>query len=204
MMENALPSGVSRETLNRLEQLGSFLAKWNPAINLVAKSTIGQTWDRHILDSAQLFNLSPDGAAHWVDMGSGGGFPGLVIACLAADLRPQLTVTLIESDQRKATFLRQASRDLGLHPIILSERIEAVPPQNADVLSARALAALPALLAFSARHLALNGLALFPKGGTWRQEVEQARKDWHFEMTPHPSITDPQGAVLALKAIHHV
>jgi 16S rRNA (guanine527-N7)-methyltransferase len=203
-MSSAMPDGVSRETLERLNKLGGLLAKWNPAINLVAKSTVGQTWDRHILDSAQLFNLAPSKATHWVDMGSGGGFPGLVIACLAAELRTQLSITLIEADQRKATFLRQASRDLGLNPTILSERIESVPPQNADVLSARALAALPALLGFATRHLSADGLALFPKGAAWRQEVEQAQKDWHFDVTPHPSLTDPQGAILALKAIHHV
>ena len=204
MMADAMPDGVSRETLDRLHTLSALLGKWNPAINLVAKSTVSQTWDRHILDSAQLFNLAPADATHWVDMGSGGGFPGLVIACLAADLRPQLAVTLIESDQRKATFLRQASRDLGLNPTILCARIESADPQKADILSARALAALPALLGMAARHLASDGLALFPKGATWRQEVEQARKDWHFDVTPHPSPTDPQGAVLALKAIHHV
>lgn len=200
----ALPDGVSRETLEQLARLEMLLAKWNPAINLVAKSTLGQTWDRHILDSAQLFNLAPPTARHWADMGSGGGFPGLVVACLAADLRPNLRITLIEADQRKATFLRQASRDLGLSPTILASRIEATPPQAADVLSARALAALPALLGFAARHLGAGGLALFPKGATWRDEVAEARKDWHFDITPHPSATDPQGAILAVKAISHV
>lgn len=204
MTVNALPDGVSRETLEQLARLEMLLAKWNPAINLVAKSTLGQTWDRHILDSAQLFNLAPPTARHWVDMGSGGGFPGLVVACLAADLRPNLRITLIEADQRKATFLRQASRDLGLNPTILASRIEATSPQAADVLSARALAALPALLGFAARHLGAGGLALFPKGATWRDEVAEARKDWHFDITPHPSATDPQGAILAVKAISHV
>lgn len=200
----ALPDGVSRETLERLARLETLLAKWNPAINLVAKSTLGQTWDRHILDSAQLFNLAPPTARHWVDMGSGGGFPGLVVACLAADLRPNLRITLIEADQRKATFLRQASRDLGLNPTILASRIEATPPQAADILSARALAALTALLGFASRHLGAGGLALFPKGATWRDEVAEAGKDWHFDITPHPSATDPQGAILAVKAISHV
>lgn len=204
MTVNALPDGVSRETLDRLEQLETLLSKWNPAINLVAKSTLESTWDRHILDSAQLFNLAPPASLHWVDMGSGGGFPGLVIACLAADLRPNLSITMIEADQRKATFLRQASRDLGLSPTVIVNRIENTPPQNADVLSARALAAFPALLGFSKRHLGAGGLALFPKGATWRDEVAEARKDWHFDITPHPSATDPQGAILAVKAITHV
>ena len=199
-----LPKDVSRETLDRLHRLNTLLAKWNPAINLVARSTLAQAWDRHILDSAQLFQLAPEDARHWVDLGSGGGFPGLVIACLAAELRPQLSVTLIEADQRKATFLRQAAQDLGLKTRILAQRIELTEPQAADVLSARALAALPALLSFSTRHLVPGGLALFPKGASWREEVEQARKDWHFTLEPHASATDPQGAILAVKAVSHV
>lgn len=204
MMVKALPDGVSRETLDRLAQLEMLLAKWNPAINLVAKSTVEKTWDRHILDSAQLFNLAPATSRNWVDMGSGGGFPGLVIAALAADLRPDLSITMIEADQRKATFLRQASRDLGLNPTILASRIEIAPPQNADVLSARALAAFPALLGFAQKHLGAGGIALFPKGASWRDEVAAARKDWHFDITPHPSATDPHGAILAVREITHV
>ena len=200
----SLPEGVSRETLDRLHRLTELLAKWNPAINLVAKSTVDQAWDRHILDSAQLFTLASPLASSWVDMGSGGGFPGLVVACLAADLRPHMTVTLIESDQRKATFLRQAAHDLGLSIRILPQRIETCEPQNADVLSARALAALPILLGFARRHLSPDGNALFPKGASWREEVEQARKDWQFTLTSHTSATDPQGAILAVKAVSHV
>ena len=200
----SLPEGVSRETLDRLHRLTELLAKWNPAINLVAKSTVDQAWDRHILDSAQLFTLASPLASSWVDMGSGGGFPGLVVACLAADLRPHMTVTLIESDQRKATFLRQAAHDLGLSIRILPQRIETCEPQNAGVLSARALAALPILLGFARRHLSAEGIALFPKGASWREEVEQARKDWQFTLTSHTSATDPQGAILAVKAVSHV
>jgi 16S rRNA (guanine527-N7)-methyltransferase len=204
MIESALPPGVSRETLDRLARLEKLLAKWNPAINLVARSTLSQAWDRHILDSAQLFMLAPEPARHWVDLGSGGGFPGLVIACLAEELRPQLRVTLIESDQRKATFLRQAAADLGLDVRVLTERIESAAPQAAAILSARALAALPALLGFATRHLAPKGLALFPKGASWQEEVEHARKEWHFDLSTKPSVTDPQAVILAVKAITHV
>jgi 16S rRNA (guanine527-N7)-methyltransferase len=196
--------GVSRETLDRLHQLSALLAKWNPAINLVARSTVPLAWDRHILDSAQLFQLAPPETRHWVDMGSGGGFPGLVIACLAAERQPEMTITLIESDQRKATFLRQASQELGLKTHVIAQRIETVAPQQADVLSARALAALPMLLSFSQRHLAPEGVALFPKGASWRDEVEQARKGWQFTLTSHTSATDPQGVILAVKAVSHV
>lgn len=194
---------VSRETEERLRHLESLLKKWNPAINLVSKTTLEQTWDRHIADSAQIYALGlPEG--HWVDLGSGGGFPGLVVACLAAGHGDPLRVTLIESDQRKATFLRLAAKELGLAAMILAQRIEQAEPQAANILSARALAGLPQLLSFAVRHLAKDGLCLFPKGATWREEVEQARKDWHFDLQAHPSVTDREGAILALKAISHV
>jgi 16S rRNA (guanine527-N7)-methyltransferase len=204
MIEAALPPGVSRETLDRLARLEGLLSKWNPAINLVARSTVPQAWDRHILDSAQLFSMSPESAKRWVDLGSGGGFPGLVIACLASELRPHLKVTLIESDQRKSTFLRQAAADLDLDVRVLTNRIESTEAQNAEVLSARALASLPALLVYARRHLHPQGIALFPKGASWKEEVEHARKEWHFDLSTKPSVTDPQAVILAVKAITHV
>ena len=204
MNPSALPEGVSRETLERLNRLESLLVKWNPAINLVSRASLPAAWDRHILDSAQLFSLITDNAQHWVDIGSGGGFPGLVIACLAADLRPHLAITLIESDHRKCTFLRQAAVDLGITPKVLTTRIEMAPPQNADILSARALSALPNLLTYAQRHLSPQGLALFPKGATWQEEVDHARKEWHFDLTVHPSQTDPNAVILAVKDLSHV
>lgn len=197
------PVNVSRETEERLRHLESLLRKWNPAINLVSKSTLDRAWDRHILDSAQLYALGSN-SGHWVDLGSGGGFPGLVIACLAAGAGDPLKVTLIESDQRKATFLRQAARELTLPATVLSQRIETAQPQAADTLSARALAPLPNLLAFAARHMSPYGTALFPKGATWQQEVEAARKDWHFDLTTRASNTDPDAVILIVKAVSHV
>lgn len=203
-MTETLPGlgDVSRETSDLLHGLVALLLKWNPAINLVAKSTLDEAWSRHILDSAQLYALGhPSG--HWVDLGSGGGFPGLVIACLAKGQGAPLRLTLIESDQRKATFLRQAARELDLPATVLSQRIELAQPQQADTLTARALADLPKLLHFAKRHLAETGIALFPKGARWQQEVDMARKDWHFDLTVHPSTTDPAGAILAVKALSH-
>lgn len=194
---------VSRETMEKLQLLEALLKKWNPAINLVAKSTLGHAWERHIVDSAQLYLLGrPSG--HWVDLGSGGGFPGLVIACLATGQGDPVKVTLVESDQRKATFLRLAASQLQVAATVISERIEKIQPLSATTLSARALAALPLLLGFANRHLAEDGACLFPKGSSWPQEVEQAKKDWHFDLQIHPSTTDSDGAILAVKAISHV
>lgn len=193
---------VSRETEDKLRRLVALLAKWNPAINLVSRSTINAVWDRHILDSAQLYPLKP--FRNWVDLGSGGGFPGVVVAVIAAELNPDAQFTLVEVDQRKATFLREAARDLAITVQVVTERIEAVAPLNADILSARALAPLDGLCGYASRHLARNGEALFPKGAGWRSEVEEARKNWTFALDVIPSRTDPQAVVLKVKEIAHV
>jgi 16S rRNA (guanine527-N7)-methyltransferase len=194
---------VSRETEDQLRRFEGLVRKWNPAINLVSKASLDDLWSRHILDSAQLYTLAkPQG--HWLDLGSGGGFPGLVIAILAQGAGDDLRLTLVESDQRKATFLREVTRELSLPVTVRTDRIEHCPPQSADTLSARALAPLTTLLGYATRHLAPNGTAVFPKGASWQQEVEAARKDWHFDLHISPSATDPDGAVLTVKAISHV
>lgn len=195
---------VSRETLDRLENLLELTAKWNPAINLVSKSTLPDGWDRHIRDSAQLFNLAPTEARNWVDLGSGGGYPGLVIAVLSKELTPERRVTLVESDQRKATFLRQAAQSLGLSVRVIVERAELVEPLNADVLSARALASLTKLCEFAQRHLAPAGIALFPKGAAHAEELALARQSWVFDLAQYPSLTDKTAAILVLSGVSHV
>jgi len=194
---------VSRETWERLAQLESLLGKWNRRINLVSPRTLPDFWTRHVLDSAQLFDLAPQGSGSWADLGSGGGFPGLVVAILAADERPDLRVTLVESDQRKAAFLMTAAREIvpaaGVR--VLAARAESVPPLSADVVSARALAPLAALLPLAMRHLAPKGVALFPKGARWRDEVAAGLANWRFNIQNHPSRTDPEAVVLAIEGI---
>ena len=117
---------VSRETIDRLSIYANLLEKWNPRINLVSRSTLDDLWSRHIVDSAQLFELAPVTAKHWVDLGSGGGFPGLVIAILAKELRPELEVVLVESDQRKCAFLRTVSRETNCGAVVHSKRVEEI------------------------------------------------------------------------------
>ncbi len=194
---------VSRETEALLAVFSALVIKWNIAINLVSKTTIDQIWSRHILDSVQVFEYGAT-ANHWVDLGSGGGFPGIVVAILAKQRAPYMQVTLVESDQRKATFLRQASQALGLGANVISDRIEAIAPLAADVLSARALAPLPKLCAFAVRHLAADGIAIFQKGKSADAEITEARKDWHFSYSSHKSVTDSAAVVLVLKGIAHV
>ncbi|MBL3559213.1 16S rRNA (guanine(527)-N(7))-methyltransferase RsmG [Rhodovulum sulfidophilum] len=198
-------SDVSRETSERLARYAALLRKWNPAINLVSRATLDELETRHFADSAQLFDLAPAEARHWVDLGSGGGFPGLVIAIISEEYAPDLQVTLIESDQRKATFLRTVIRELGLKRVeVIDARIEAADPQEADVLSARALAPLDRLLGFAERHLAPGGISLFPKGARYADEVNRALASWRFEVQNHLSKTDPQAVVLKLGGIARV
>lgn len=193
---------VSRETLERLDRFLALVEKWNPAINLVAPGSLGDAWDRHVLDSAQLLLDAPQ-AKHWVDFGSGGGFPGIVIAVLAQAERPEMRVTLVESDRRKSTFLSQAARELGLKLTVLTERAEAIPPLGADIISARALAALPALCELANRHMASSGTAIFPKGAQAQSELTDARKTWHFDATLTPSHTDPLGVIIKMTNLRH-
>jgi 16S rRNA (guanine527-N7)-methyltransferase len=189
---------VSRETEGRLDALVGHLVKWNAAINLVGRSTLSEVWTRHILDSAQLFELAPGGAEHWADLGSGAGFPGLVIALLATERAPALRVTLVEADQRKAEFLRSAARACGVPVTVHARRIDALPPLGADVLSARALAPLTDLLGFAARHLLPGGTALFPKGAGHEAEIAAALERWRFSVQKHPSRTDRDSVVLRI------
>lgn len=195
---------VSRETIERLEAFEALTRKWNPSINLVARSTLGDLWVRHIVDSAQLFQYAPPNPAHWVDIGSGGGFPGIVMAAMAKELTPDTRFTLIESDQRKATFLRTAARELSLDVKVLADRVENVPPQQADVMSARALSALDALFPLISGHISETTTSIFPKGKTFSDEIKQAKQNWHFDLASHISITEPDARILVVKEITRV
>lgn len=195
---------VSRETLDLLQRLDLLLRKWNPAINLVSAQTLDHVWLRHFLDSAQLFDCVEHPQNSWVDLGSGGGFPGLVVAILARQEAPQMKVTLVESDKRKAAFLMAAVRELALSANVIADRIEAIPPLHADILSARALAPLETLLSFAQRHMAPQGIAVFPKGGRWQDEVALAQKTWSFTYEVVPSLTDPLAVILKIKGLNRV
>jgi len=192
---------VSRETLDRLKTFESLVVTWSPKINLVSKSSLTDLWERHIVDSAQIYAISPEKYDIWTDIGSGGGFPGIVCAIVAAEKHPSASFSLIESDQRKSTFLRTAIRELGLSATVITDRIEAVQPQNADVVSARALTSLSGIFPYILRHLKPEGVALLHKGKTVRQEIVQAEATWSFDLVSHPSITNPDARLLQIKRI---
>ena len=194
---------VSRETLNRLKLFADLLVKWNRRINLVSRNSQTDLWERHIADSIHVFRAAP-AARYWVDLGSGGGFPGMIVAILAAEVSLDTKVTMIESDQRKAAFLRAAARETGVACNVISDRIELVAPQQADVLSARALADLSDLLEHADRHLIPGGVALFPKGVTWQKEVDAAQRRWCFEVEAIKSLTKPGAAILKITGVSRV
>ncbi|SDI78243.1 16S rRNA m(7)G-527 methyltransferase [Aliiruegeria lutimaris] len=149
-------------------------------------------------------NCITGGESSWLDFGSGGGFPGLVCAILAQELAPDLRFTLVESDKRKSAFLLNTSRAIDLKVTILAKRIEDVPPQNADIISARAVANLAKLLEYAKPHLSDVGKCIFPKGERFEDELRDARKQWNFKLSQKPSITDDNAAILVLGDIARV
>ena len=189
---------VSRETSERLRLYVSLIEKWTKAINLVGPSTLADIWDRHIADSVQVYRAVPHPSGLWADLGTGAGLPGLVVAILAADEAPDLRITLVESDKRKATFCRTVVRELGLKANILDTRIEDTPHLGATILSARALAPLTVLLGYAEMHLAKGGTALFPKGADHDREIEEALANWSFSVEKIPSKTDSRSVILKI------
>lgn len=192
---------VSRETMANLHAFEAEVLRWTTAVNLVSRASVEHLWDRHIADSAQVFRVCPPDARCWLDLGSGGGFPGLVVAILARQLQPDLRVTLVESDQRKAAFLRQTAQKLGLDVEVLARRIESLPPQAADVVSARALAPLVDLLKLSAPHMKPDAIALFPKGARHAEEVAEARRLWTFDLETVSSASQTDSALLIIRKL---
>lgn len=198
-----LSADVSRETSEDLDRFAQLVLKWTRKINLISGKTLADIETRHIWDSAQLWPLLGPGL-RVLDLGSGGGFPGIVLSILSKHQGRGKRVSLVESDIRKCVFLREAVRTIDLPATVTTARIEELQPQNADVVTARALAPLTTLLAWAVPHLTPQGRALFPKGASWKSEVAEARKNWDFDLTAHPSKTDAEAAVLMIKDIRRV
>lgn len=195
---------VSREAMARFDRYVDLLHRWNPRINLVSAATLADVWDRHIADSAQLLDLAPPDARLWLDVGSGAGFPGLVIAALSPERRPGLTVRVVESDQRKAAFLATVIREAALPATVVAQRWDSLPPSAADVVSARALAPLADLLGIVEKHARPGGIGLFPKGEAVHKEIAEAAVRWRFEHRLTPSRTQPKAAIVEIGAVERV
>ena len=194
----SIMADVSRETLQRLTVFAELLQRWNQRINLVSPRDLFHLWDRHIADSLQLLPELPLGAP-FVDLGSGGGFPGLVLAIASSS-----PVTLVEADQRKASFLREAARATGTTTNVIARRIEQADLTPTRYLTARALAPLPRLLDWSARFLTADGVCLFLKGRGAEDELTAATTEWHMAVSRRRSRTDPDGVILRLSEIRRV
>ena len=189
---------VSRETLEKLEIYASLVERWTRKINLISAKSVPEIWHRHILDSAQLFPLLPIGFGTLADFGSGAGFPGMVLALMRSGESHQPAFHFVESDQRKATFLRTVARETGTEVAVHATRIETLSPLSADVIMARALAPLSTLLPFVKRHGHAGTKAMFLKGQTASDEIEAAKTNWSFTCRQHPSITDPDAQIIEL------
>ncbi|WP_104667956.1 16S rRNA (guanine(527)-N(7))-methyltransferase RsmG [Ensifer adhaerens] len=192
---------VSRETNERLEHFARLFQKWAKSINLVAPSTVEDLWRRHIVDSLQLAQLSP-GPKTWVDLGSGGGFPGVITAIYLAEFGDGW-VHLVESNNKKAAFLRVALAETGargsVHPVRIEDAGAMVP--RADAVSARALADLTLLLDYSAPWMMANeqkAVAYFHKGRDYQREIDKAVGRYQFDLVKHPSVVEPDSVVLEI------
>ena len=185
---------VSRETIEKFQAYLTLLEKWQRRINLVSHSTLGDAWQRHILDSGQLAAHYPPQTSHILDVGSGAGFPGLVLAIMGG-----VTVDLVESDQRKAVFLSTVIRELGLPAKVHNQRIEIMPNLNPDVITARALAPVPKLLNLIKTQISPECICLFLKGASVEDELTNLQSYSTMVATTHPSLSGATGVVLELK-----
>ena len=185
---------VSRETIDKFRAYLTLLEKWQARINLVANSTLAEAWQRHILDSGQLAAFYPPQTKNIMDVGSGAGFPGLVLAIMGG-----VTVDLVESDQRKAVFLSTVIRELDLPAKVHNQRIETLPQLFPDVITARALAPVPKLLKLIENQLSPESVCLFLKGAAVQDELTNLRTYSIMDATTHPSLSGPTGVVLELK-----
>ena len=192
---------VSRETLETLSEYTALLKRWTGRINLISERTLDDIWGRHVWDCAQVF--SPE-AGKYVDFGSGAGLPGVVVAILRKGAGIDCECVLMESDQRKAVFLRACAQRLNLNIRIVTQRIESARSERAALLSARALARLDKLLGLAKIHTLSSGTCFFLKGSSWREEIRAAEKKWRFSCDICSSKTNPESAILKIRNIERV
>ena len=194
---------VSRETLEELEEYKESLLLWNRKINLISEKSSKNIWGRHLLDSAQIFKHLKASDRNILDMGAGGGLPGLVLGLVAKKKYPNLKVTLVESDRRKCVFLKEVVRAHKLNSVVLSERVELLPAQTSDVVTARAMAPLKTLLDYASPHLSDGGICVFLKGVNYKKEIDEALAFWRFNISVDASITNVGSAVLKITDLEH-
>lgn len=202
-VEFAAAAGVSRETRARFEHYATLLAEWQSRFNLVSRATLGDLWRRHMLDSAQLLPLVPPTARSLADLGSGAGFPGLVLAELLRS-REGFRTVLFEATAKKCRFLKVVAEELGLSVEIRPGRIEEAPPEPFDVITARACAPLGRLLHYAQRFAGAGGVCLFLKGQSVGAELTETARCWRMHAIQHPSRSDPSGTILEIREFSRI
>lgn len=198
MKTDPLGSWLSGTLRNDLLTFQDLFLRWNARINLASSGGRDEFWSRHVLDSLQVFHVKQDWSGHYLDLGTGGGLPGIPVALAIRDKGISARISFIESDTRKAAFLKTACRVLDLDICIETKRIETLRPMQADILTARALAPLEKLLSYLELHRKKDGTALLPKGKNWVQEVEEARQKFSFDFVAHPSHTNADSRILEI------
>jgi len=194
---------VSRETIHKLSTYEKMLVEWNEKFNLISASTLPNIWMRHFSDSAQILKYIPANATKLADMGAGAGFPGLVLAILAQEHKTSLHIHEIESTGKKAHFLQAVVDELKLNVTIRRSRVEDIRDLKADIVTARALKALPELLKYANYLTHKDTICIFPKGKNAAEELTEARKYWTFALETHPSRSDDSGIILVLKDLRY-
>ena len=192
---------VSHETLNSFCEYESLLTKWNEKINLVSKNTLVDIWDRHFLDSAQIINHVDASEKKWVDVGSGAGFPGLVVALLLRERKIDCDVVLVEKSAKKVFFLNEVIRKLNLNVKVVNKRVDCIDPLNADILTARAFSELKELIELAHRHRKERGICLFLKGENYRSELDKTLNYWFIDYDVFDSVSKSFGKIIRVRKI---
>ncbi len=192
---------VSRETLNGFYEYETLLSKWNEKINLVSKNTLMDIWERHFLDSGQIIKHVEASGKRWVDVGSGAGFPGLVVALLLRDRKIDCDLVLVEKNPKKGFFLNEVIRKLNLSVEVVNDNIGTLEPLNADILTARAFSELNNLIEVAFRHRKKEGICLFLKGENYRMELDKTLNYWFFDYDIIDSLSSSSGKIIRVKKI---
>ena len=189
---------VSRETFDLLKAYEASLVEWQKKFNLVSNSSLEDCWNRHFVDSAQLFKFIPEGAKTLLDFGSGAGFPAMVLAIMAKEKTPYLKIALVESINKKTLYLNEVKKICGLDVEIFNQRIENLPQQKVDVITSRAMASLKELFKYATPFCHKETICIFPKGKKYAEEIEEAKKIWNFEYKIFDSETSDEGKILVI------
>ena len=196
-LQKIIPN-VSHETYKKLLSYEEILKKWQKKINLVSNNTLSDAWDRHFIDSIQVYSLLPKENSKLVDFGSGAGFPGLVLALLSTENNDGIRVTLVESDLRKTLFLKEVARQLSIDVEIVNKRIESNEHCLYNVITARALASLDLLFEYAYPFTGNNTKLVFLKGQNYKEEIKKAKENWSFELEEQQSITNSESVILKI------